>query len=118
MKAWEIAIEKWEEAIKIRKLIKTNNADPAKKPLPFSKNAQTTPPRPPTPELPEETEPPSQPRIKEDDMPNFLKLSAALSILLARTITLEQLDVGYDFLIDYLFGFREVNPSPHPSTIY
>lgn len=64
------------------------------------------PPEPPSDPTPDD---PPRERIKDGDIPNFLRLSAALSILLARTITKPQLDVGFDYLQKYLLGFREVS---------
>lgn len=69
------------------------------------------PPFPPEPPIAPTPPDPPRPRLKDNDMPNFLKLSAALSILLARKITRQQLDLGSQYLTDYLLGFREVSGS-------
>lgn len=65
---------------------------------------EPTPPKPPSPsnlDIP-------LPRIKPGEMENFMKLSAALTILLGRSITKENLDRGCTLLQEYLLGFREV----------
>lgn len=60
------------------------------------------------PELPPipDAEPP---RLKPGEMELFLKLSAALTVLLARTVYLQDLEVAHTRLLEYLQGYVEVS---------
>lgn len=105
-KAYDKKVEVYLNETEVYDHVLKHNADPTKHHLDLYDNLPApdppTPPPIPEPEFP-------RPRIKTGDMPNFLKLSAALSILLARTISVTQLDTGYNFLLEYLAGFREVS---------
>ncbi len=48
-------------------------------------------------------------RMDPRDADNFLKLAAALKILLARSIALSELDRAQELLQGFLDGFHEVN---------
>lgn len=57
------------------------------------------------PDLPEE----AVPRMKRGEMELFMKLSAALTVLLARTVRLEDLQQAHGRLLEYLKGYVEVS---------
>lgn len=73
----------------------------------LSESDHPQPPPPPTPPLPSELDLPL-PRLKPGEMENFVKLSAALTLLLGRTITKPNIARGCQLLKEYLLGFREV----------
>lgn len=58
-----------------------------------------------------------EPRMKEGEMKNFLKLCAALTIMLRRTIYRDQIDTAKTLLTEYLLGFRKVNERHIESTL-
>ncbi len=57
----------------------------------------------------EEPKPEPTRRMDRRDADNFLKLAAALKILLARSIALSELDRAQELLQGFLDGFHEVN---------
>ncbi|KAG8912907.1 hypothetical protein FRC00_003508 [Tulasnella sp. 408] len=79
------------------------------------------PPRPETPELPPAPEEES-PRLKRGEMKLFLKLSAALTVLLARTVRIQDLELAHQRLLEYLqeyaelYGAKAVKPNFHWAT--
>lgn len=70
------------------------------------------PPRPETPELPSVPKAES-PRLKCGEMKLFLKLSAALTVLLARTVRIQDLELAHQRLLEYLQEYAEVTLEDH-----
>lgn len=62
-------------------------------------------------EMDPSSEPYAQPKVRmhPDDANNFLKLAAALKILLARTVRLEDLGRAENLLREYLEGYLVVS---------
>lgn len=56
--------------------------------------------------------PPPQPRMRDEEMTNFLNLSAALTVLLARTIHKADLPRAKELLETYLLNIVEVSCQP------
>lgn len=65
------------------------------------------PPLPDYPPLPDA----DTPRLKHGEMELFLKLCAALTVLLARTVYLEDLEPAHKRLLEYLHGYVEAGSS-------
>lgn len=93
---------------------KSKARDPAEKVEELAPPQEPTPPLPP---LPENLDLPA-PRMKPGEMENFLKLSAALTLLLGRSITKANVDVGCKLLEEYLLGFRQVSDASEMTTYY
>lgn len=62
---------------------------------------------PPRPSTPDPGSPPT-PRMHADEMENFLRLSAALTLLLGRTVRKSDLPRAQELLYDYLVTFSKV----------
>lgn len=102
-------MDKWEEQVKIVRLMireqsRGRSLDERRYTL------DDLPPRPKQPELPELPKD-EVPRLKRGEMALFLKLSAALTVMLAQTVRVQELERAHQRLLEYLQEYAEVRCS-------